>query len=75
MNDSLKFKIVGENKMNCSGCERSVKNILTLVDGVEKVDASHETQLVSVTIRPDGPSAATLLQELAGIDYEAIAVS
>ena len=39
------FKV---NGMVCEGCENRVKNALSTLDGVESVDASHKTGIITV---------------------------
>ena len=41
----IKIKV---NGMVCAGCENRVKNALSLIDGVESVEASHEKGCVIV---------------------------
>ena len=36
------------NGMVCEGCENRVKNALSTLDGVESVDASHKTGIITV---------------------------
>ena len=46
----LKLKIDG---MVCGGCENRVKTALALIDGVESVDANHNTGIVTITSKED----------------------
>lgn len=46
----LKLKIDG---MVCGGCENRVKSALALIDGVESVDANHNTGIVTITSKED----------------------
>lgn len=68
--DTIALKIVGENKMNCGGCERSVKAALLDLNGVQSVTANHQTQDVIVTTSGDVATEA-LTRELAEIGYQA----
>ena len=36
------------NGMVCEGCENRVKNVLSTIDGIESVEASHKTGIVTV---------------------------
>ncbi len=36
------------NGMVCEGCENRVKNALSTIDGIESVEASHKTGIVTV---------------------------
>ena len=42
----LKLKV---NGMMCEGCENRIKNALSTLEGVEKVEANHKTGEVKVT--------------------------
>lgn len=44
----MKETIVKVNGMVCEGCENRVKNILSTIDGVDSVEASHATGIVTV---------------------------
>lgn len=41
----IKIKV---NGMVCEGCENRVKNALSTIDGVENIEASHKTGIVTV---------------------------
>lgn len=71
MSQTINLKIVGDNKMNCNGCERSVKAALMDVQGVTAVSADHTTQNVVVTANDSTVQPATLTHELAEIGYVA----
>lgn len=43
----IEFNVEG---MMCSGCENRVKNSLSLIGGVEAVEASFETGVVKITL-------------------------
>lgn len=40
--------IINVKGIECGGCENRIKNALKAIDGVEKVEASHETGIVKV---------------------------
>ena len=44
--NELKLKV---NGMMCEGCENRIKNALSTLEGVEKVEANHKTGEVKVT--------------------------
>ena len=46
----IKLKI---NGMMCEGCENRVKSAVSLIEGVEKVEADHNTGIVIVTSKED----------------------
>lgn len=41
------------NGMVCGGCESRVKNALSTIDGVESVNADHNTGMVTVMAKED----------------------
>ncbi len=43
--EEIKIKV---NGMVCEGCENRVKNALSTIDGIESVEANHETGIVTV---------------------------
>ena len=67
---TLNFNVVGENKMNCGGCERAV--ILTLSDlpGVSRVKADHNTQGIELALASGGADVQAIKAELSDIGYE-----
>ncbi len=71
MAQTINLKIVGDNQMNCGGCERSVKATLMDVPGVAAVSADHTTQNVVVTLADNSVAPTILKQELAEIGYAA----
>ena len=44
----MKEMLIKVEGMVCGGCENRVKNAVSTIDGVEKVEASHETGIVKV---------------------------
>lgn len=45
--------------MTCGGCSKAITSLVSKVEGVEKVEASHETKLVTVRTR-DGVDVAAV---------------
>lgn len=45
--------------MTCGGCSKAITSLVSKVDGVEKVEASHETKLVTVRTK-DGADVAAV---------------
>jgi copper chaperone CopZ len=69
MTKIVTLKVVGDNKMNCAGCERSVTATLAELPGVREVKADHRTQNIDVTLT-DGETGIDVLQsELQEIGY------
>jgi copper chaperone len=43
--------------MTCGGCSKAIKTLVSKVDGVASVDASHDTKVVTVTTTSPDASA------------------
>ncbi len=71
MANTLNLKVVGENKMNCGGCERSVVGTLRALPGVDNVRADHTTQGIEVWLASDETSVDDITRELGEIGYQA----
>ena len=46
----IKMKV---NGMVCEGCENRVKNALSIIDGVEKIEANHKIGIVTVILNKE----------------------
>ena len=68
--NTLNFKVVGANKMNCGGCERAVKATLSDLPGIRSVKADHNTQGIELTFVSGGADVQTIKAELSDIGYE-----
>ena len=64
------FQVTGDNKMNCGGCESSVKMALSKLSGVVAVEASHQTQRINLTYEPEKLEVAQIEQELDWLGYQ-----
>ena len=64
----LKLKIEG---MDCGGCENRVKSALALIDGVESVDANHNTGIVTVKSKED-LDISQIKEKIIDIGYEIV---
>ncbi len=64
----ITIKVAG---MHCEGCSNRIKNSLESIEGVEVIDANHETGLVKVTLSKDIPMETITSQiEDIGFDIE-----
>ena len=57
------------NGMMCEGCENRVKLAVSLIEGVEKVDADHNTGIVTVTSKED-LDISKIKEKIIDIGYE-----
>ena len=60
----LKLKVEG---MVCEGCENRVKSAISLMDGVENVDANHNTGIVTVDL-----DIAKIKEKIEDLGYDVI---
>lgn len=70
MSKTVTLTVVGENRMNCGGCERAVTSALRALPGVEGTSADHTTQRITVTLGSYGPPVERLQAELQEIGYQ-----
>lgn len=64
------LKVIGEQTMHCGGCERTVKFALKQLPGVQRVEASHKTQLIDLTLDTETLDMEQVQQELDWIGYQ-----
>ena len=64
--NEIELKVTG---MVCGGCENRVKNALSLIDGVENVVASHETNKVKITTSKD-VDLETIKEKIQDLDFK-----
>lgn len=64
----IKIKVSG---MMCSGCENRIKNTLNMLDGVEKVEADHNTGIV-VIIANENIDKEVIEEKIDNIGFEVI---
>jgi copper chaperone len=69
-NQTKTLKVVGEQRINCGGCENTVKTTLKQLSGVQQVEASRETQLIEVTFDAQLVTLETMRQELDSTGYQ-----
>lgn len=63
--------IIKVEGMVCGGCENRVKNALSTIEEVEKVEASHETGIVTVTANKE-IEKSILEEKIEDIGFEVI---
>jgi copper chaperone CopZ len=64
------FRVVGQQKMHCGGCENTVQFTLRQVPGVQQVEASHKTQLIKLRFDSQNVDLERIQQELDWIGYQ-----
>lgn len=67
---SMRFEVVGEQKLHCDGCENRVMRLLKGVQGIVRVRAQSSNQHVDVQFDPDVLDEAGIAARLAQAGYE-----
>lgn len=57
------------NGMMCEGCENRVKSAISLIEGVKKVEANHNTGIVTITSNED-LDISSIKEKIIDIGYE-----
>ncbi len=70
MTSTTEFTVTGEQKIHCEGCERRIDRALRRLPGVEKVEASAESQRVVVKADSDRVGPEELRERLDLLGYE-----
>ena len=65
----IDFTVIGDQRINCAGCEQRIGNALRRLSGVKDVQASAATQRVAVTIDPTHVSRDQLRAKLEQLGY------
>lgn len=66
----IEFRVIGDEKIHCSGCETRIGFALRRLPGVRDVRASTETQLIAATIDPEEVSPEQVRARLQELGYE-----
>lgn len=67
--EKYKLKVVGEQTLYCSGCENSVQRGLSLLPGVKRVKADHETQRIEIASDMTQTNLESILERLELMGY------
>ncbi len=71
MIETSTFEVIGEQKMNCEGCENAVQRSLTRLPGVRQVQADHHIQRVVVQLDAAQTDAEAIKARLVASGYQA----
>lgn len=66
----IQYEVVGGRRINCARCEARIGDGLRRLPGVESVEASAETQRVSVSTDPAQTSEDRLRATLTELGYQ-----
>ena len=48
--ETIVLEVIGENELCCSMCERTIRRTMKRSPGVRRVDPSHKTQRIELTL-------------------------
>lgn len=60
---------MGDHTLHCSGCESSVRFVLSMLEGIQHVEADHRIQRIDVTYEETKVDRQEIAAELAGLGY------
>ena len=69
MNKST-YTVIGEQKINCTGCEQRIDNALRRLNGIQEVKASAQNQRVEVAYDPAQTDAEQVRARLEKLGYD-----
>ena len=70
MTDKIDFTVVGNRKINCSGCETNISFALQRIPGIQEVAADSKTQRVAINFDPLQVSIEQVQAKLKEIGFE-----
>lgn len=70
MRTTVQFEVIGKERIHCAGCESRIGFALRRLRGVQDVQASAETQRVSVAIDPGRVTTDEVRARLAQLGYQ-----
>lgn len=62
--------VIGEQKINCAGCEQRIDNALRRLNGIQDVKASAQDQRVEVEYDPSQANAEQVRARLEKLGYD-----
>jgi copper chaperone CopZ len=67
----ITYNLVVEG-MTCTGCENTIENGLTTIDGVKTVTASHESGIVTVSLDPEKADTTAIRAKISETGYSPV---
>ena len=65
----IKYRVIGEQRMHCKGCESTVQYTLSQLSGVKSVRADHQTQTILIELDGGDIDQEKIQSELEWIGY------
>ena len=72
MNKQVKYRVIGEDKMHCKGCETRVIDALNNLKGVQEVQADANEQRISIIFNTDDVGPEELEGRLEELGYKLV---
>lgn len=70
MSKTILFKVSGDHKMDCAGCESSVTFTLSRLPEVERVTANWRDQSIRIDLAKEDADLEVIKRELDTIGYQ-----
>jgi copper chaperone len=67
---TMNFSVTGDQQIHCEGCEQRIGRALERLDGVQTVEASAQSQHISVETDPAQTSSDQLRERLDLLGYD-----
>ncbi len=68
--EKVELEVVGQRTIHCDGCERTIERGLSQMDGVVRVEPSHETQRIDLAIDSEKVSLVKVRERLHELGWE-----
>ncbi len=66
----IRYRVIGEQRMHCKGCESTVQYTLSQLSGVKTVGADHQAQTILIELDGDEIDQEKIRSELEWIGYK-----
>ena len=66
----IRYRVIGEQRMHCRGCESTVQYTLSQLSGVKTVEADHQVQSIIIELDGDETDQDKIRSELEWIGYK-----
>lgn len=67
---SITLEVVGDDRLNCEGCEERVENALKKVSGISQIRARSSNQRIQVMFDPSVLDAKAITERVATVGYK-----
>ena len=71
---SITLEVVGNDRINCEGCEERVENALKKVPGISQIRARSSNQRIQVMFDPNVLDADAITERISTVGYQTTVV-